>query len=42
MCKDTIDEKIHELVEKKGAISDVLVDGKIEGTREDVLEFLLS
>ena len=42
MCKDTIDEKIHELVEKKGAISDVLVDGKIEGTREDILEFLLS
>lgn len=42
MCKDTIDEKIHELVEKKEAISDVLVDGKIEGTREDILEFLLS
>lgn len=42
MCKDTIDEKIHELVEKKGAISDVLVDGKIEGTREDILEFLLN
>ena len=42
MCKDTIDEKIHELVEKKGAISDVLVDGKIEGTWEDILEFLLS
>lgn len=42
ICKDTIDEKIHELVEKKGAISDVLVDDKIEGTREDILEFLLS
>lgn len=43
MCKDTIDQRIHELVEKKGAISDVMIDGSItkENARE-VLDFLLS
>ena len=43
MCKDTIDQRIHELVEKKGAIADALVDGKInkENARE-VLDFLLN
>ena len=39
MCKDTIDERIHELVEKKGAVSDALVDGRM--TLEE-LDFLLS
>lgn len=39
MAKDTIDERIHELVEKKGAVSDALVDGKI--SMEDI-NFLLS
>lgn len=28
-CKNTIDERIEDIVEKKGAISDALVDGKI-------------
>lgn len=28
-CRDTIDERIEELVEKKGQIADALVDGKI-------------
>lgn len=28
-CKDTIDERIEDIVENKGAISDALVDGKI-------------
>lgn len=42
MCKDTIDEKIHELVEKKGAMSDILIDGNMNTNRADVLEFLLS
>lgn len=42
MCKDTIDQRIHELVERKGAMADILVDGKInrENARE-VLDFLL-
>lgn len=43
MCKDTIDQRIHELVEKKGAMADALVDGKInkESARE-ILDFLLN
>ena len=39
MCVDTIDTRIHDLVEKKGAVSDALVDGKI--SMEDI-NFLLS
>ena len=42
MCKDTIDERIHELVEKKGAMSDALVDGKINVSNSLILDFLLS
>lgn len=43
MCKDTIDQRIHEIVERKGVMADALVDGKItkENARE-VLDFLLS
>lgn len=40
LCKDTIDERIWELVNLKGAMSDILVDGKT--SRPDVVEFLLS
>ena len=42
MCKNTIDERIHSLVEKKGAIADALVDGKFTGDKAELLEFLLS
>lgn len=42
MCKNTIDERIHELVEQKGAMSDALVDGKIVGDKTELLNFLLS
>ena len=42
MCKDTIDERIHDIVEKKGAISDAIVDGKIVGNKTELLNFLLS
>jgi len=43
MCRNTIDEKIHQLVEKKGAMADVLIDGNItkENSRE-ILDFLLN
>ena len=41
MCKTTIDERIHELVEKKGAISNALVDGKVVGNKSDLVDFLL-
>ena len=42
LCKDTIDERIHEIVEKKGAMSDALIDGKIVGDKKELLNFLLS
>lgn len=42
MCKNTIDEKIHELVQKKGAMSDALVDGKFDMNKSEILDFLLS
>lgn len=42
MCKNTIDERIHQLVEKKGAISDAIIDGKIVGNKKELLDFLLS
>lgn len=39
MCKDTIDDRIHDLIEKKGKMSDALIDGKL--SLEDI-DFLLS
>ncbi len=41
MCKNTIDERIHQIVEKKGAMSDALIDGKITGNKTELLNFLL-
>lgn len=42
MCKGTIDERIHDLIEKKGAMSDALVDGKVDISNSLMLDFLLS
>ena len=42
LTKNTIDERIHEIVAKKGMLSDALVDGEIVGNREDILNYLLS
>lgn len=43
VCKDTIDEKIMNLVYKKGRMSDMLIDGKIDGTnRSAIVDYLLS
>ena len=41
ICKGTIDERINELVEKKGQMADALVDGKIAIDKSDLLEFLI-
>lgn len=41
MCKNTIDERIHDLVYKKGAMADALVDGKVVGNKRQLLESLL-
>lgn len=42
MCKDTIDERIHQIVENKGLLADTIVDGVITKNKEELLEFLLS
>lgn len=43
ICKNTIDERVHDLVEKKGQMSDLLVDGKLTAqNRENLVNFLLS
>lgn len=40
LCKDTIDEKIHDLVLKKGAIADAMIDGKV--SNGVLIDYLLS
>lgn len=43
ICKNTIDERVHEIVEEKGAISDLLIDGKVSTHNKGTLvDFLLS
>ena len=42
MCKDTIDERINQIVENKGKIADALVDGIGAGNKEELVNFLLS
>lgn len=39
ICKDTIDEKVNMLVEKKGAVTDLLIDGKFDNSK--LADFLL-
>ena len=42
LCKGTIDERINTLVEKKGQMAEILVDGKIEGDKNALINYLLS
>ena len=42
MCKDTIDERIHNLIYKKGAMSDAIIDGKVVGNKNEVFDYLLN
>lgn len=42
VCKDTIDERIEELINKKGAMADALVDGKIDNNKSQVIDYLLN
>ena len=42
MCKNTIDERIHDIVERKGLMSDAIVDGKIAMNKRELLNFLLN
>ncbi len=41
VCKDTIDERIEELIYKKGAMADALVDGKVDLNKSEVIDYLL-
>ena len=42
MCKDTIDCRIHELVQRKGAMADALVDGiVVNQNKSELVDFLL-
>lgn len=43
ICKNTIDERIHDLVEQKGQMADLLIDGKLtKQNKEQLVNFLLS
>lgn len=42
LCKDTIDCKIHDLVEQKGMMSDVIVDGMNKVDSSKLLDYFLS
>lgn len=42
MCKDTIDERIHSIVEQKGIMADAIIDGNMKVNNAELLDFLLS
>lgn len=41
LTKNTIDERIHNIVYKKGLFSDAVIDGKIVGNKTEVFNYLL-
>lgn len=41
MCKDTVDERIHDIIYTKGAMSDAIIDGHIIGNKMEVFNYLL-
>lgn len=42
LAKDTIDEKIHTIVQKKGLMADAIVDGRINMDKKELIDFLLN
>ena len=42
MCKNTIDERIWNIVNEKGELSDAVVDGKVNKNKMELIEYLLS
>ena len=42
ICRDTIDERIHDIVEQKGKLADSIVDGNITYNKSELLEYLLT
>ena len=41
MCKDTVDERIHDIIYKKGVMSDAIIDCNIVGNKMEVFNYLL-
>jgi SNF2 family DNA or RNA helicase len=41
VCKDTLDERIEEIINKKGKMADMLVDGLVGGSKGEVIDYLL-
>lgn len=43
LTRDTVDEGVYNLVQKKGKMADLLVDGKVDGKNvDDILSYLLT
>ena len=42
LTKNTIDERVWELVKEKGELSDAIVDGKITKNKKELVDYLLS
>ena len=42
MCKNTIDEKIWELVKSKGELASAIVDGNVVSNKSEIIDYLLS
>lgn len=42
MCHDTIDERIWEIVNRKGALSDVIIDGQTVESKKELIDYLLA
>lgn len=42
LTKNTIDDRIHEIVYAKGLLSDALVDGKVVGDKRQLINYLLN
>ncbi len=42
ICKDTIDERIYNIVQEKGMMADRIVDGQIVGDKGQLVDYLLS
>ncbi len=42
LAKGTIDERINEIVAKKGALSDAIIDGKVPEDKKALIDYLLS
>jgi SNF2 family DNA or RNA helicase len=42
LTKNTIDERIHNLIYKKGMFSDAIIDGKIVGNKTEIFNYLIS